>query len=152
LRLPRPIAIGASGLAIIALLLPLLVQVVAVGWSDDPRMEVYTEVGHWLRERTEPEATVGLLETGIVGYYADRTMIDFAGLIQTEVAQQLGPSSTYEDSAAWTIQRYWPDYVLLHAAGFTRVTLSDWFGANYRSIRTFSGQRVGVVLYARRAQ
>ncbi len=138
LRLPRSVLGGAYGLVAIALLVPLLAQLVAVGSFDDPRVETYAEAGRWLSEHTEPQASVGVLEAGIVGYYAERTMIDFAGLIQPEVARQLGPSSTYEDSAAWAIQRYWPDYVLLHATGFAQVTRSDWFRACYQPIRAFT--------------
>ncbi len=152
LRLPRSLVFSASGLAVVALLLPLLVQVMAVGWSEDPRVEVYREIGRWLQERTEPEESVGVLEAGIIGYYAERRIVDFAGLLQPEVAQRLGPSSTYEDSAAWAIQRYWPDYVLLHASSFTRVTLSDWFRASYQPVQAFTSQAERLELYARSAE
>ena len=151
LRLPRSIVFSASGLVVIALLLPFLAQVLAVSWFDDPRVEVYTEIGHWLNEQTEPEASVGVLEAGIIGYYAQRTIIDFAGLIQPDVAWQLGPSSTYEDSATWAIQRYWPDYVLFSDPTFNRVSVSDWFRANYRPVRAFTSQRDRMELYARSA-
>lgn len=152
LRVPRPLLLSACGLVVIAVLVPLLAQTLAVGWLDDARVEVYTEIGHWLKERTEPEATAGVLEAGIIGYYAERTVVDFAGLIQPEVAQQLGPSSTYEDSAAWAIQRYWPDYVVMYATGFSHVTLSDWFRANYQPVQVFSDHEdLRVDLYARSA-
>ncbi len=150
LRLPRSLVFSASGLVVLALLLPLVVQLFAVVWFEDPRVEVYGEIGHWLRRHSDPEASVGTLEAGVIGYYGERTMIDFAGLIQPEVAQRLGPSSTYQDSAAWAIQRYWPDYVLLQSNSFAVVTLSDWFSVNYQPVRAFASQQdLRLDLYAR---
>ena len=57
----------------------------------DQRLSIYPRVGEWLRTHTGPNATVGTLEVGMVGFYSQRPMIDFAGLIQPETALQLGP-------------------------------------------------------------
>jgi hypothetical protein len=67
--------------------------------QPDRRGIIYREVGIWLNENTPPETLIGTLETGIIGYYAERPMLDFAGLIQPEVARRLGLKTTYEDAA-----------------------------------------------------
>ena len=85
----------------------------------DPRVRIYREVGAWLVENTLPEASVGTLEVGIIGYYAHRRMVDFAGLIQPDVAARLTRESTYEDSAVWAVQRYRPDYLVLNPEWFS---------------------------------
>jgi hypothetical protein len=40
---------------------------------------------------------------GIIGYYAQQPMIDFAGLIQPEIAVQLGQTGSYSAAASWAI-------------------------------------------------
>jgi len=84
----------------------------------DARYPIYRAVGEWLRANTPPEATVGTLEVGIIGYYARRPMIDFAGLIQPAVAERLTPDATYADAADWAIQAYHPMYLALNPAWF----------------------------------
>jgi len=58
------------------------------------------------------------LEVGIIGYYAQRPMVDFAGLIQPDIAKQLGISGSYGSAAAWGIERYQPDYLVVHQGRF----------------------------------
>jgi hypothetical protein len=86
--------------------------------APDPRFEIYQASGEWLRANTPPEASVGALEVGIIGYYAQRPMVDFAGLIQPEIAEQLGTSASYGSAAAWAIERYQPDYLVVHRGRF----------------------------------
>jgi hypothetical protein len=86
--------------------------------AADPRFEIYQASGEWLGANTPPEASVGALEVGIIGYYAQRRMVDFAGLIQPEIAEQLGASASYGSAAAWAIERYQPDYLVIHRGRF----------------------------------
>jgi hypothetical protein len=149
--LPRLATIGTSGLLVIILLAPLGVGALAGGWSTDSRLEVYRQIGQWLEANTPPEASVGLLEVGIVGYYAERPVADFAGLIQPEVARRFTPSTTYQESAGWTIRTYEPDYVLLHRGTFAEIADSDWFRAAYAPLHEFANrQYLWLTLYARR--
>jgi hypothetical protein len=41
-------------------------------------------------------------------------MIDFAGLIQPEVADLFAPETTYQTTAIWTMETYRPNFVVLH--------------------------------------
>jgi hypothetical protein len=77
--------------------------------------------GEWMRDRTPPHASVGTLEVGIIGFYSQRRMIDFAGLIQPQVSNQLTAQTTYEDAALWAVEPYRPGYLVLHNNLFPRL-------------------------------
>jgi hypothetical protein len=93
----------------------------AVRLQRDNRYSIYRAVGQWLNNHTLPGQSVGALEVGIIGYYADRKMVDFAGLIQPEVAAQLTAGDDYEDAALWAVQAYHPDYLVLQEGLFPRL-------------------------------
>jgi hypothetical protein len=78
-------------------------------------------VGEWLRTNTAPADSFGALEVGIIGYYAGRPVVDFAGLIQPQVAAQLAPNKTYEDAAIWASERFRPAYLVLAPGAFPRL-------------------------------
>jgi hypothetical protein len=142
------VALGAA--LLVTLLLPLLLGVIGAVWQPDPRLDLYREVGHWLDEHTPPQATVGTLEVGILGYYGQRTMIGFAGLIQPDVARQLTADRTYADSAAWAIQTYGPEYVVLRRELAAPLSSAAWFQAAYTPERVFTdGQELWLTLFCR---
>jgi hypothetical protein len=149
-RLPSRAQVALGAALLVLLLLPLLQGALAAAWQPDPRLDLYREVGHWLDEHTPPQATVGTLEVGILGYYGQRTMVGFAGLIQPEVARQLAPDRTYEDSATWAIQTYRPDYVVLRRELAAPLSGAAWFQAAYAFERVFSnGQGLWLTLFRR---
>jgi hypothetical protein len=150
LGVPRLAVTGATGLLLITLLAPLFLGVFLTGWQLDPRMDVYREISQWLEENTPSQASVGMLEVGIVGYYAQRSVVDFAGLIQPEVARQLTTAGSYEESTAWAIQTYQPDYVVLHRGAGYSPAKKDWFKETYRPVSSFANQeRLWMTLYQR---
>jgi hypothetical protein len=87
----------------------------------DRRYPIYREAGEWLKLNTDPEDSVGALEVGIIGYFAERPMVDFAGLIQPEVAERFSADTTYEDAALWAVTEYGPDYLVLQDGLFPRL-------------------------------
>lgn len=112
--LARGWASWVLSLLLLALALrPLPAGVAFMRAHPDTRLAIYRSAGEWLREHTPPGARVGALEVGIIGYYAERPMVDFAGLLQPPVAQQLGPASSYDDAALWAFERYQPTYLAL---------------------------------------
>ena len=139
LRLPRPLATGLAGVLVVCLLAPPLTGTLTIAWRPDARLKVYEEIGTWLRAETPTGATVGTLEVGIIGYYSQRTMVDFSGLVQPEVARQLAAVGTYAGSTKWAIERYEPDYVVLDRSAFPGLPTSDWFGSTYAPVRSFAG-------------
>lgn len=116
----------------------------------DSRVDIYREVGMWLSENTDAEASVGTLEVGIIGYYARRRMIGFAGLIQPDVAQQLSQEATYQDAAIWAVETYQPDYLVLNPQGFTTL-MGQYVDRNCEERKSFVGDAYGykgeIVIY-----
>mgnify|MGYP001765402973 CR=1 FL=1 len=84
----------------------------------DNRIDIYTQVGNWLNKNTPEHISVGCLETGIIGFYAQRRMIDFAGLLYPDIAHSLQGSSTFEDSARYALEHYHPEVVVLQEGLF----------------------------------
>jgi Gpi18-like mannosyltransferase len=106
---------------------------------NDPRLAIYRAVGEWLNENTLSNEKVGSLEVGIIGYYAQRPMIDFAGLIQPEVAEQFKLKTTYENSALWAIENFSPQYVVLHDGLFNHVD-HDLAERNCEMVKRIEGE------------
>ncbi|MAT42509.1 MAG: hypothetical protein CL609_09225 [Anaerolineaceae bacterium] len=103
----------------------------------DKRVSIYKEIGIWLNQYTDETDTIGLLEVGIIGYYADRTMIDFAGLIKPEVAKSMQANTTYQDTAKWAVEKYHPNYLVLHEGFISQDLLTNHF--NCLSVKQFEG-------------
>jgi len=101
-------------------------------------MGLYRVAGRWLEEHTPPQATVGTLEVGIIGYYCQRPMVDFTGLIQPEVGKKLTRYGTYEDSAIWAVEHYRPDYLVLFEDQFPRLE-QDYAARHCEAVQTFLG-------------
>ncbi len=112
-RLQRAAAF-AAGLALVALAAFQASDLATLRRSPDPRFPIYQAAGEWLAASTPVEAQVGTLEVGIIGYFSQRPMLDFTGLIQPEVATQLTAQATYEDAARWAVKRFPLDYLVLH--------------------------------------
>mgnify|MGYP001811615679 CR=1 FL=1 len=87
--------------------------------NNDPRVGIYKAAGDWLRENTSPGERVGSLEVGILGYYAQRPMVDFAGLIRPEVAEQFSTNTTFQDAAFFTVDQFQPEYLVLQDGMFS---------------------------------
>ncbi len=105
----------------------------------EAKVQVYQRVGEWLKAHTEPEALVGVTEVGVMGYYSERNMVDFLGLLRPEVVDALK-----RGDLAWALLYYQPDYVVL-----TRVNplysydlrADAWFQLAYRPIQVFEDAR-----------
>lgn len=110
--------------------------------QPDARLQIYRAVGEWLRDQTPGTAQVGTLEAGIIGYYSDRPMVDFSGLIQPDVARQMNQNSTYDDAAVWAVTQYHPNYLVLHQGVFPR--LEEGFASRQcQLVKTFEGAQYG---------
>jgi hypothetical protein len=92
-----------------------------LGNSPDMRFGIYRTAGEWLQANTAPGDKVGAMEVGIIGYYAQRPMVDFAGLIQPQVAELLSQDTTYEDAAIWAIEKYQPRYLVIPTMMYSRL-------------------------------
>jgi hypothetical protein len=89
--------------------------------QPDVRYSIYRAAGEWLAAYTPQEAVIGALEVGILGYYARRPMVDFAGLIQPGVASQLAVGGNYDQAAMWAAARYQLQYLVLFPGDFPQL-------------------------------
>ncbi len=95
------------------------------------RVATYRLLGEWIAAHTPPEAIVVVADLGIVGYYAQRRMIDSFGLIT--------PSMTTSRDPATAIQKFQPDYVVAtQYFFFQQFVHSNWFSAEYIPVAQFS--------------
>ncbi len=108
----------------------------------DPRPGAYRATGEWLAAHSQPGDQVGLLEIGMIGYYANRPVVDFAGLVQPDVARQMTAATTYQDTAAWAIDHYMPEILVLHAGFFTESTAPSSL-QNCEAANTIKGKPFG---------
>jgi hypothetical protein len=148
-------ALGIGTLWVAGLLAALLWSDVAMARAldgpvpppDDPvskvlpeaKTGVYEQAGRWLRSHTPADALVGVTEVGIMGYYSERPMIDFLGLLEPDVSDALGRGDLY-----WALLRYQPDYLALTAISplYAYDLRADaWFQAAYAPVHTFDDPR-----------
>lgn len=116
-QLPQQVAARTSPAVLAAGLI--LVLLAGAQWVESSRilhepwsrLQVYRQAGEWLQANTRPEARVGALEVGILGYYARRPLVDFAGLLEPGAIELFKSDMTLVDVARLSIERYQPDYV-----------------------------------------
>jgi hypothetical protein len=105
----------------------------------EAKVGVYRQAGEWLRDNTPADTVVGVTEVGIMGYFAERTMVDFLGLLEPDVAEALARGDLY-----WALLRYQPDYLALTAVSplyAYDLRADPWFQAAYEPVQTFSDTR-----------
>lgn len=135
--LARTSAAAVGGLLITLLLVPQLLSLSFLYNNPDMRRADYQRVGEWLHDATPPDARVGVLEVGIIGYYARRPMVDFAGLLQPQTALQLTASTTYTDATIWATRHFQPDYLVLHEGFFQQLDSEEDLRTRCQSVRRF---------------
>lgn len=82
----------------------------------DQRILIYREIGQWIGDNIPQNASLGALEVGIIGYYGQRPLVDFAGLIKPEVGEQLSRDFQFDEAALWAMKTYHPEYLVLQEA------------------------------------
>ncbi len=117
----------------------------------EAKVDVYERVGRWLHDHTPPEAMVGVTEVGVIGYYAQRPMVDFLGLLEPEVARAVARGDLY-----WAVVYYQPDYLALTAISplvAYDLRADPWFQSAYTPVQSFEDPRFWgspVTVYRRR--
>lgn len=113
------------------------------------REQVYQEAGLALRELCRPgDLTVGIAEVGILGYLSDCRVVDFAGLLQRDVAHlRQGPAAKTE----WALKRYAPPLVLLAGGvGYPHtVAEQPWFRQRYAPVQVHEQDGYRAAIYGR---
>ena len=127
-----------------ALLVPLLLAqsipvLNRVETNPDARYHTYRAAGEWLAGNTAQEASVGMVEIGMVGYFSDRRIVDVCGLVDPAVGPHLASGDV-----TWPLRHYSPDYILLHEPAWPSLegptATADWFAEKYEPVRMFAGE------------
>jgi hypothetical protein len=158
-RIGKRIGKGAGVVVAVALVLPVLGGQVFSLWRavlaieapvpppdeyrakvlPEAKTDIYRRAGEWLARHTPPDAVVGVTEVGIMGYFAQRRMVDFLGLLQPKVARALA-----RGDIRWAIPAYAPDYLALTAINplYGYPILDDvWFQRAYEPVAYFYDER-----------
>ena len=77
--------------------------------TDSFHQRDYPVIGRWLARNTPRDASIAMVEIGIIGFYSERRIVDILGLVSPGNAEALGERRF----DAW-VERYQPDFVLVH--------------------------------------
>lgn len=111
------------------------------------KMLAYARAGEWLRRNAPPRSNLAAAEIGAVGYYSGMKIIDLAGLVTPDVAEDLASG----DRTAW-LYRYHPDFVLLQGLWIFEDPVEElsYFARGYEKIRSWPrGDGLDVRLFRR---
>jgi len=86
----------------------------------------YVAAGRWLAEHTPPGSTAGLFEVGLVGYYSERPIVDFLGLVTPGVESYL-----VEHDYAGMMEAYHPDFYIRNPDFDGWQMTTDILGSDY---------------------
>jgi hypothetical protein len=68
----------------------------------------YQSVGYWIKGHTQPDATIASIEIGLIGYYSQRPMVDFLGLLSATDINAI----RHGNVVSW-VKKYEPDYIVV---------------------------------------
>lgn len=111
------------------------------GRPPDPRYRLYASLGRYLEREAPPGATVASVEIGVLGYFAQRPVLDLAGLVSPEVLRA-GERGGLADLVAAVQPAYLVDAPVFRA-GWLGPILSHPAIARYRPEAEFSDPAYG---------
>lgn len=129
-------AVGRGPVAGVSLAVVAVVMLGALGWRQTVRtdgLQHYTKVARWLKSQTPSGSAVAATEIGAVGWYGDRDMVDYLGLLSKASVDEI----TRGDVVSW-LAREQPDYWIVHQPAwyFEAAAAQPWFAVAYRPVWT----------------
>jgi hypothetical protein len=127
---------GRGPVAGVSVAVALVLVLGALGWRQSVRsdgLQHYAKVARWLKSRTPSDAAVASTEIGAVGWYSDRDMVDYLGLLSKASVDEI----TRGDVVSW-LAREQPDYWIVHQPAwyFEAAVAQPWFALAYRPVWT----------------
>lgn len=65
----------------------------------------FTEIGGWLHDNTDPSSSVAAMEIGKIGWFSEREMVDYLGLLDSDANDAVA-----RGDFIWWASHYQPDY------------------------------------------
>jgi hypothetical protein len=101
-----------------------------IATGPDKNRTEYAQVGNWLRVNTEPNSTVASTEIGAIGWYSNRTIIDYLGLLDP-----VAISHVRSGDFVWWAHNYQPDFWVTNRVGLDRsFAMSPCFLNNFEAV------------------
>lgn len=136
-----PRLIGRTVIAAVVILA--LVFLARGGWAYVVDVQIVNSemvaAAEWLREHTPPEALVAAHDIGAIGYYAERPLIDLAGLVTPEVI----PFMRDEARLKAFIQAQKAAYLVTFPGWYPQLTADPCFRPVYQSTAGWSPEAGG---------
>jgi hypothetical protein len=147
----RPWAIGPAALMAGVFLPVLVAHVTAVPESlpgtRQERIGAYRDVGRWLSKNTPRRASVATREVGVIGYYSDRVILDYLGLVTP------ASSRVARREYTWWLRAHRPDYVVTWSPPIAQeetIVHDPDFVRNYRPLKMLRWpDRRAMIVYQR---
>ena len=100
---------------------------------------MYRAAAEWLNANTPADTTVAASRSGIIGYYAERAIIDVSGSTQLDVAQALRRGDPFH-----AILVHMPEYLVLDESHFIFgiwQRKNPWFATHYHAAVRFTDEQ-----------
>ncbi len=113
------------------------------------RYVAYRACAEQLAREIPPDATVAMIEIGILSHFSGVRILDLVGLVHPEIGPHLATGDV-----AWPVSEYKPEFVLLHDPPWrsieTGLVSAEWFDRTYTRQTVYEGpEPYKLVLYKR---
>jgi hypothetical protein len=108
------------------------------------RYDLYHRTADWIRQRTPPDARLATVEVGVLGYYAERPLVDLLGLVTPGSIARLE-----QRDLAGAFLAGEPDLFVVYEPmrGFQRsIVDAPWFRTGFREVARFRHPGSGELL------
>jgi hypothetical protein len=99
------------------------------GWSYDQPLDDYRRAAEWVAANGDPDVAVSATEIGVVGFYSERCVIDYLGLLDPSASAQVARADF-----GWWANHYQPDYVVTSPLQVFEQTALQQADGGYRQV------------------
>ena len=103
-------------------------------------------IGEWLKENTDEDSVVCVGDIGYIGYYSERKILDFMGLVSPEVLPFWEKGEPEK-----IVNEFKPDYFVVGQYDYFYEVVKDklWFKENYKIEKEFKKGDYGYYIFVR---
>jgi len=94
------------------------------------------QIGLWLKENVQKAEKVYLEPLGYIGYFSQARILDYPGLVSTEVVRLLKQNKNLDFYTL--VPEIKPDWIVLRPEETEKMSALDYFRKHYSLVKTFS--------------